>query len=327
MKNRISMKFNSEFQKEDGSVDYSVYAEFFADNIQYSEKIEGEKVFEGLTYDDFLIQWNKNVEKNVNEIIKFMGIKKENKKEEKRFNQLTIYQKELSAIGIDLDFANLYFLCYFIMKVIKFGYLALLKPTPKETIDLIKSITKISFTNEDGSIVETSYKEIINPIKNALDLITEADDTTYEVEKLVSIEEITNQEIFQTKFVGYLSTFLREYFPNAIRRKNSYIVPLEQTLVMYMLSYFGLGNEGLSLERYRQLRMNANNIKEHFGHSYIKGVGLLPIGYVRYEDWKGKKLNFIRKDKKPYKFKLYEPKIGEKFVFSKASVVHLLVKK
>ena len=307
-------------------ITYNPLAEYFANNIQYVEVVEGVKIYEGLSYGEFLINWNKDIEKNVNELAKFLCINKRNKKEEKRLKELKEFQKNLSGIGIDLDFANLYFLCSFIIRVIKDGYFALLKPNPKETLAMIKNITKVAITNADGSVIETIYDDIIDPIKEALSNVVDADTTTYEVERLVKLDEVSNQEIFQAKFVCYLSRFLRDYFPEAKRRKNSYIVPMEQELVMYMLSYFGLGNIGISLDRYRQLFMYAKKIEERFGYSYIEDK-LLPIGFVRYEKWKGKRLSFISKDKKPYKLKQYNPQIGDTMIFTKASVARLLRKK
>lgn len=315
------MRYNSEFLKEDGSLNYSIYAEYFADNIQYAEKYKDEIVFEGLSYDEFLISWNKDIVTNISKIEKFLGINKRNRSEEKRLKELNEFQEKLSHIGINIDFANLFFLCYFIMRVIKTGYLALLKPTPKETLEMIKDITKVTFNNADGDIVGTSYRDILNPIKEALCQITDVDDSTYEVEKLVKIDEISNEEIFQAKFVYYLSRFLKEYFPEATRRRNSYIITIEQELVMYMLTYFGMGNLGISLNRYRQLFMYAKNIKERFNYSLIEGYGILPITFVKYENWKGKRLSFIKKSKIPYKSKLYVPKIGETIVFTKDSIV------
>ena len=78
------MKYNKEFVK-DGILDYTNYAEFFADNIQYAEEYdEGKKVYEGLSYDDFLVSWNKDIEKNVNEIVEFLRIKEHDEEGEKR---------------------------------------------------------------------------------------------------------------------------------------------------------------------------------------------------------------------------------------------------
>ena len=315
------MLYNSDFLKEDGCLDYSVYAEFFADNIQYAEETDYGKIYEGLSYDDFLISWNKGIEENVREMAKFLCIyNKQDKQEQKRLKELNEFQEKLSGIGINIDFANLYFLCYFIMRVIKTGYIALLKPTPKETLEMIKDFTRVTFTNVDGSKVETDYSTILNPIKETLSQVTNVDNSTYEVEKLVKLDKISNEEIFQAKFVNYLSRFLKEYFTEANRRRNSYIITIEQQLVMYMLTYFGMGNSGISLNRYRQLLMYAKNIKERFSYSYIEGHGLLPISFVKYENWKGKRLSYIKKSNIPYKSKLYIPKIGETIVFTKDSI-------
>lgn len=337
------MKCNSEYLKEDGSLDYSVYAEYFADNIQpFNEK--GEEVLSSISYDRFLEDWNKNLDKNLNEMSSFLVGKPNDDNREKMRTKLEACDKELSKNGIDIDYPNLFFLCRYIIALDKDWYLALLKPTTKQTIEMIGDIEKVSFTNKDGNVVETSLSSIISPIKETLANI-EADSSTYEVDKIVRVQEYSNPELFQANFVYLLSRFLREFFPNARRKTNSYISNPEKELVLVMLSYFGLApKEGLTLERYRQLRMFAKDIVEEFGFFEMDGIGLVPISFVKYEDWKDQKLSYIVKSPKEvvkdgiktkrtkedrvaadYKKVLTRLEIGDTIIFTKKSIEEFLL--
>lgn len=337
------MKCNSEYLKEDGRLDYSVYAEYFADNIQpYNEN--GEEVLSAMSYDRFLEDWNNNLGKNLNEMSSFLVGNPNDDNKEKMCTKLEACDKELSKKGIDIDYPNLYFLCRYIISLDKGWYLALLKPTTKQTLDMIDDIEKVSFTNKDGNIVETSLNSIISPIKETLANI-EADSSTYEVEKIVRVQEYSNPELFQANFVYLLSRFLREFFPNAIRKTNSYISNPEKELVLVMLSYFGLApKEGLTLERYRQLLMFAKDIVEEFGFFEMDGIGLVPISFVKYEDWKDLKLSYIVKSPKEvvkdgiktkrtkeeritadYKKVLTQLEIGDTIVFTRKSIEEFLL--
>lgn len=333
------MKYNRHFLRKDGTLDYRVYAKFFADNIQYLSE-RNEEVIDTMTYNSFSVDWNNNLQ-NYNAMKDFILGGANEKGKEERLANMNKHHKALSDIGIKIDFANLYYLCQYIMKMDENWYLALLKPTTKETIEMIGNIKKISFTNTDGGIVETTLSSIIEPIKEVLANIT--NNTIYEVDKIVCINEFSNPEILQANFVYFLSRFLREYFPNTTRRSNSYISDPEKYLVLEMLSYFNLApKEGLSLSRFRQLRMFALDIVEHFGFFILEGYGLVPISFVKYEDWKDKKLSYIIKTKKidgevkrtkedrittDYKKVLSQLEVGDTIIFTKSSIEKLLLKR
>lgn len=321
------MKYNSDFLKEDGSLDYSIYAEFFADNIQRVEIIDNMKIAEGLSYDDFLEDWNKDIKNNVEKINKFLGLSETHEETKMRVKMLTQFQKVLFEYGIDIDYSNLFFLCLFIREIITNGYVALLKPSVKDTLNMIGNIQKICFTNADGTIIETGYNKIISSIKDCLNQITDADPNTYEVEKLVKATEVTNKEFFQVQFVYYISRFLNEYFTKAHRKTNCDLSSEEQEIILIIMDYLDLTPVIVSKGRLRQLLQLTNpfnkegkeeKVKEVFSSSYIQDTGWLPIGFVKYEDWNGKKLNLIDKDG-TYKLKLSQLEIGDTIVFTKAS--------
>ena len=317
------MEIITDFINEHGLYDYGNYAEFFADHILHWEKYKRKKLFDGLSYDQFLTRWNNDIEENLKEMACFSFVKKES--DDYHFKRLDYFQGTLSGLGINIDYPNLFFLCKYILAIIKSGYVALLRPTPCEILSFNNDIEKVAFTYSDGSVAETDSRVILNSIIEALNKISDADDSEYEVEKLVEVSKVSNPEIFEVKFVYYLTRFLREKFPNAKRRINSRLDKEEQSLVMYLLYYFGISKTELSLYRYRQLWMYSRNIKERIGYSYIekkgkKGfVGLVPISFVKFEDWKGKKLSYIEENGIPYKMKLTQLKVGDTVVFSKVT--------
>ena len=321
------MKYNSEFLKEDGSLDYSIYAEFFADNIQRVEIIDNMKIAEGLSYDEFLEDWNKDIKNNVEKINRFLGLSETHEETKMRVKMLTQFQKVLFGYGIDIDYSNLFFLCLFIREIITNGYVALLKPSVKDTLKIIGNVQKICFTNTDGTIIETGYNKFISSIKDCLNQITDADSHTYEVEKLIKATEVTNKEFFQARFVYYVARFMNEYFTKAQRNTVCDLCSEEQDIILIMMNYLGLTPKEVSKGRLRQLLQLTNpfnkagkeeKIKEVFSSSYIRGMGWLPIGFVKYEDWKGKRLDLIDKSNN-YKYKLTQLEIGDTIVFTKAS--------
>lgn len=153
------------------------------------------------------------------------------------------------------------------------------------------------------------------------------DSNTYEVERLVKATEVTNKEFFQVQFVYYISRFMNEYFTKAHRKSNCDLSSEEQEIILIIMDYLDLTPAIVTKGRLRQLLQYTNpfnkknkegKIKEVFGNSYVEGMGWLPIGFVKYEDWKGKRLDLINKSNN-YKFKLSQLEIGDTIVFTKAS--------
>lgn len=321
------MKYNSEFLKEDGSLNYSVYAEYFADNIQRVEIIDNMRIAEGVSYDEFLENWNKDIKNNVEKINRFLGLSETHEETKMRVKMLTQFQKVLFGYGIEIDYSNLFFLCLFIKEITTNGYVALLKPSAKDVLSMIGDIEKICITNADGTKIETGYNKFISPIKDCLTQITDVDSNTYEVEKFVKATEVTNKEFFQVQFVYYISRFMNEYFTKAQRNTVCDLCSEEQNIILIMMNYLGLTPKEVSKGRLRQLLQLTNpfnkknkegKVKEVFGNSYVEGMGWLPIGFVKYEDWKGKRLDLIGKGD-DYKFKLSQLEIGDTVVFTKAT--------
>ncbi len=327
MKNTGGMKYNSKFLKEDGSLNYSVYAEYFADNIQRVETIDNIKIAEGFSYDEFLENWNKDIKNNVEKINRFLGLSEPDEDTQKRIMMLTTHQERLFELGIEIDYSNLFFLCLFIKEITTNGYVALLKPSAKDMLSMIGDIGKICITNADGTKIETGYNKFISPIRDCLTQITDVDSNTYEVEKFVKATEVTNKEFFQVQFVYYISRFMNEYFTKAHRKTNCDLSSDEQEIILIIMDYLGLTPVIVTKGRLRQLLQYTNpfnkmnkegKIIEVFGNSYVEGIGWLPIGFVKYEDWKGKRLDLIGKGDN-YKFKLSQLEVGDTIVFTKAT--------
>lgn len=272
--------------------EYIEYAKFFAENIQHINK-EGENVYTSIRYRRFSKIWNEKLEQNTNEMIAFKKWCKHKEKNRETREKLR-GEKSLEERGIIINYEKLYYLCRYIITINEGWYIALLKPSVSQTIERIKTIKEISFTNEDGSIVTTDLSDITKPIERILKNIKE-DTSSYVVDDIVCAKECSNKEIFQANFVYYLSRFLKNYFLVAIRKNNTYISESEQQLVLDMLSYFGLAHEaGLTRMRFRQLYKFAENVVESFSYCVIERIEI-PISFVKYEDWKNKKLSFITK--------------------------------
>lgn len=321
------MKNNNAFLKEDGSLDYSVYAEYFADNIQRVETIGDTKIAEGISYDEFLLEWNKDIINNVEIINRFLGVLEPDDEAFNRSKLLTTFQNYLFEIGIEIDYANFFFLCLFIKEIVTNGYVALLKPSEKDLLSMIGDIRKICITNANGTIIETGNHKFISSIKDCLSQIKDACPSTYEVERLVKATEVTNKEFFQARFVYYVARFMNEYFTKAKRNTVCDLSSEEQDIILLIMTYLGLAPKGVTKGRLRQLLQLTNpfnkdgkedKVKEVLSNSFIQGTGWLPIGFVKYEDWKGKRLNLIDKDG-TYKLKLSQLKTGDSIVFTKAS--------
>ncbi len=240
---------------------------------------------------------------------------------------LTPHQEVLFENGIGIDYSNLFFLCLFIKEIVTNGYVALLKPSAKDMLSMIGDIGKICITNADGTKIETGYNKFISPIKDCLNHITDVDSNTYEVDRLVKATEVTNKEFFQVQFVYYISRFMNEYFTKAHRKTNCDLSFEEQEIILIIMDYLGLTPVIVTKGRLRQLLQYTNpfnkmnkegKIIEVFGNSYVEGIGWLPIGFVKYEDWKGKRLDLIGKGDN-YKFKLSQLEIGDTIVFTKAT--------
>lgn len=189
---------------------------------------------------------------------------------------------EITSTGMKLCPINLFTLCQYILYIIREQYVVLLKPTIADTLAELKDVKAISFTNSDDKTVTSSNKNLIKQILNNLN-VEEA--TEYEVDKIVKIDKVVDKSLIQANFTYYVALFLKEYFKDYPRRSNCCMVSsIEQKLILYMLYFFGLSKSLLTDSRFRQLISQTQKI--NVSYSFIPNIGIVPVEFVKYKDWK-----------------------------------------
>ena len=298
------IRYNKELGRNE--YDITVYASYFADHIHpyYETGENGERVYDGLSYDDFAIRWEKEPDRFIKALQKML-----------KDNELLGLQDELEEkVGIKLDFLNFYPLCAFVDAIVRERYFILLKPTVKDILAELKEAKEITITNTDGTKVNITNTELVEKVTSVLKE-TEDDGKHYETEKMVRIDKIANNIVMQSKFAYWIATFLKEYFPDAKRRKNCCMVSEpEQRLILRLLIYFKLAPEGMTLttSRFRQLIGCYHNLKMDDGYSTLPEIGTVPVTFVKYEDWHRKDMDWSKTS-----LTLHEWKEGETITIKK----------
>lgn len=280
------VKYNKELGINE--YDITVYASFFANNIQlhleYDDK--GNWVYDGLSYDEFAVRWDNDPERFGKALQKMIADK-----------ELSNLQEEIEEkIGIRIDYLNFYPLCAFVDAIVRERYFVLLKPTTKNIVSELKEVQEIVITNSDGTKVTINNNQIIEAAVNAIKTKVN-EGKHYETEKMVRIDEFANNVVMQSKFAFWIATFLREYFPDAKRRSNCCMVSeSEQRLILRLLTYFKLAPENITLTaaRFRQLIICYHQLKMDEGYSVLPEVGIVPVTFVKYEDWHRKSMDWTK---------------------------------
>lgn len=268
----------------DGTYNYSVYAEFFMEKIQHKTIIEGETVYEGLTLDQFYSFCD------LSGIVDFCN------------SEDTVeLQVALEKEGKNVDMFNMYFLASYIYKVIMTKQFFLLKPQIKDILRELPEIKKITFSCDKTKKVVSNSSVLIKAVLETLKE-KEATDTSYEVEKVVHLDSISNNIILQSKFIDYLAHFMNQFFPGR-RKKDALVSTTEQQLIMYLLNKCGLVYCQVTDSRYRQLKMYAKSAKTRSTFiSYPDEEGnyhLIDADFIKYEDWYKKKIDWTNPQFKP----------------------------
>lgn len=280
------VKYNKELGINE--YDITVYASFFANNIQlhleYDDK--GNWVYDGLSYDEFAVRWDNDPERFGKALQKMIADK-----------ELSNLQEEIEEkIGIRIDYLNFYPLCAFVDAIVRERYFVLLKPATKNIVSELKEVQEIVITNSDGTKVTINNNQIIETAVNAIKTKVN-EGKHYETEKMVRIDEFANNVVMQSKFAFWIATFLREYFPDAKRRSNCCMVSeSEQRLILRLLTYFKLAPENITLTaaRFRQLIICYHQLKMDEGYSVLPEVGIVPVTFVKYEDWHRKSMDWTK---------------------------------
>ena len=236
-----------------------------------------EKVYEGITAKDFHLRHKEGFWHIVQPIL-----------QDKRLEQL---QDELEEEGKQVCMFNMYILAMFLVEKSKSRYLFLLKPTISETLSALKDVSKITFTNKDGSTVESSSSILIKMIMETLEANKESDAMNYEVEKVETWDKVSNNSIMQSYFVKDLTMFLHTYFP-VKRKKNALISKKEVELILYLMKIFNLSTVELTNKRYWQLMKTYQDINKQVPE-YLEHEGsLIPLYFIPYSVWNNSKIEW-----------------------------------
>ncbi len=265
------------------------YLDFYEANIHpygiYNLGGKSEKIYNGITGETF----RKRYPEGFPESIQILHDEK-----------LSKLQEELKAEGKQVCMFNLYILCLFFVEKARTKYVALLKPTVQETLSELKGVSRLSFTGESGVMTESTSKILIETVLEALEAKAKETVQEYEVEKIVTWNEISNKALLQSYFVHDLSLFLNKYFP--VRRKKGALVSAkEKELILYLLKLFGLSQERLTDKRWFQLM----NYYERLNDKLITSISLVSIGnkvtptplcFIPYSLWSKGKIDWTFKD-------------------------------
>ena len=268
------------FNEETGRDEFDpyVYSVFFANKIQerllIPEEEGGGTVTLGLSLEAFADKLESDLESFYK---RFYG-------EIVADEELSILQEEIEEkVGIRIEFINFFTLCSFVNALIREHLFVLLKPLPNDVIGEIKEPKEIIITDADGTKVSITRKRLVNAV---VKVIKSTNSKEYEIEKIVRIDEITNNVVMQSKFVSLIAIFLQKYFPDARRRKNCCRVSEpEQRLILRMLMHFNLSPEGITLttSRFRQLIGYFDTLEKNEADMSL--MGFHKITFVKYEDW------------------------------------------
>lgn len=202
--------------------------------------------------------------------------------------------KQIKENGMKLCPLNFYTLCQYILTIIKEQYLILLKPTIADTLSELDEVESITFKTKKGKTITTSNTELL---KMVMANIKEGEANTYERAKFVKIDEIADNILIQSSFTYYVALFLKEYFKDYPRRNNCCMVSaLEQKLILYMLSFFELAPYPLTDSRFRQFISYYNKHRSRVTLSILPEVGIVPMEFIKYKDWKGKSIKLDQLD-------------------------------
>ena len=212
--------------------------------------------------------------------------------EDKRLIQL---QNELQKEGKQVCMFNMYILAKFLIERGKTRYVILLKPKISDILATLKGVSKISFKNEDGTIIKSESPKLIQIIMEAMEEKKDADQSNMEVEKVVTWNEVSNKSVMQSYFVNDLTYFLNKYFP-VKRKKDALVSTKEVELILYLMKLVGLSTVELTNKRYWQLMKiyeTINRQPTNLSKVNINGKPvIIPTQYIPYSVWKNGKIDW-----------------------------------
>lgn len=261
------------------------YEANIAPNVEYDYEENKECSYEGKITQNFIDKLNHNI----NDIITGVFA-------DKRLERLQVW---LEKEGKQVCMFNMYILAMFIIEKAKNHYVFLLKPSPHEILETVKSMSKITFIDTSGSTVETTSTTLIEKIKDLLS--KEQSQNMYEVDNIVSWDKIANKSLICCHFVHHLSVFMNKYFPTK-RKKNALVSPKEVELILYMMKLMHLTNADLTNKRYWQLMNTYDKISKHictkdYATFNFEGKSVkLPLHFIPYSVWHNGRLDLIERE-------------------------------
>ena len=283
----VAMKGYSGYVDEDGNYDLSLYCEWFEEHLHnYTLLEDGSKMYEGISLQQFVVRHN-------NSVIDFA----EDIKELIADQELLEIEEDIETkLKIKLDMPNFFLLCVYINEFIREHYIVLLKQPTKDAIKALGDIEEITFTNKKGKSVTTNCKKLIQAIMSAAVEPLESEGRIMETEFFGRYDKLSNvveNNVLQSKFAYYVASFLKNGFPDANRShrgKQGFISPIEQRLILRLMTYFGLAPKGytLSTNRFRKLMESYNKLNFPIQYAQMPEIGIVPITYIKYDDWRNK---------------------------------------
>jgi len=248
-------------------------------NILYLDNKEY-KIYEGITADEFQLEY-----KNLWELLEFLL-------PDKKLSQL---QDELEEEGKQVCMFNMYVLAKFLAERGKSRYVFLLKPKIADIMASLNDVTKVSFTNKDGTVIKSASPKLIQVLMEALKEKKDADQSTFEVDKIVTWDKVSNKSVMQSYFVHDLAMFLNKYFP-VKRKKDALISTKEVELILYLMHLVGLSTTILTNKRHWQLMSlykQINGQEQGYGKFTIDGKEhIIPLTFIPYSIWNNGKIDW-----------------------------------
>ncbi|MBQ4083111.1 MAG: hypothetical protein IJC77_02440 [Bacteroidaceae bacterium] len=212
-----------------------------------------------------------------------------------RDERLMQLQSELEEEGKEVCMLNMCILAQFLVEKGKSRYMFLLKPNLSDTLSALKDVSRITFTNKDGSTVESSSSKLIEKVMEVLEKEKESDAMYCEVEKVVTWDKVSNNSIMQSCFVYDLTMFLNRYFP-VKRKKDALVSTKEVELILYLMKLFELSAVELTNKRYWQLMKTNEEINTQLPGYLKHEETLIPLYFIPYSIWSKGKIDWRGKD-------------------------------
>ena len=263
-------------------VDIWCYCKFFAEHIQL---MIGDNLYDGLSLYEFADKQECNQRETLEKLIAFT-----------RDGRVCDFQLAMQKFhNVHINGWALCNLCMFINEIINRKLVVLLKPTIADTLEEIKELDEVTFTNKDGSKTISSNDNLKSLVVEAL---KNGSDSCYETYRFAERKEVFTKELMQIEFFYYLSSFFNKYFQ--IKRRGL-LTNEESDMIGYFLKWFGLSPTIVSTSRLRQLRMGFKYI-DMFGIAQIQIEGktvTVQWQFIKYADWKDGKINPLKHEIKP----------------------------